>query len=368
MSKIITFFRNDLLFTISFFLALIASFFGRFDSRFIDFQVVLTLFGLMLTINGLEKAGLLNFIGQRLLSTSHSLRALIRTIVLLSFFSSMFLTNDVAILTLLPLYLMITKALQERKSILLGAVYLIVAANLGSSLFPFGNPQNLFLFSFYDLPLITFLQITGLAALLSLLLLLGSIQLLPASPLTVDKTTQSFEKKYAVLYLGLMALMIAGIFHVIPFIFATMIVAVVIFLVQKDLFRTVDYRLLLTFVCFFVIVGNISEQEKLIAMIQPFFKKEQQAFLGSIALSQVISNVPAAILIAPFTSFKKAVLLGVNVGGLGTLIASLANLIGFKLIKQALPQEQKLFQQKFYLVNFFYLFVIGSILYFYLGI
>lgn len=116
LKKIFFFFQSDLLFSISFFLALVASSFGRFDVHFIDFQVILTLFGLMLTINGLEKAGLLNFIGQRLLSKSHSLRALIRTIVLLSFFSSMVLTNDVAILTLLPMYLLITKGIQEQKA------------------------------------------------------------------------------------------------------------------------------------------------------------------------------------------------------------------------------------------------------------
>ena len=359
LKKIFFFFQSDLLFSISFFLALVASSFGRFDVHFIDFQVILTLFGLMLTINGLEKAGLLNFIGQRLLSKSHSLRALIRTIVLLSFFSSMVLTNDVAILTLLPMYLLITKGIQEQKSVLLGAVYLIVAANLGSSLFPFGNPQNLFLFSFYNLPLTTFLQTTGMMVVLSLTLLVGSIQLLPASPLIIKKTTHFFEKKYMVLYLGLMALMILGIFHVVPFVLSASIVA---------FFRSVDYRLLVTFACFFVIIGNINEQDKLIEMIQPFFQKEQQAFLGSITLSQVISNVPAAILIAPFTTYKKAVLLGVNVGGLGTLIASLANLIGYKLIKQALPQEQKRFQHKFYMVNILYLFIIGSIGYLYLGI
>lgn len=368
LKKIFFFFQSDLLFSISFFLALVASSFGRFDVHFIDFQVILTLFGLMLTINGLEKAGLLNFIGQRLLSKSHSLRALIRTIVLLSFFSSMVLTNDVAILTLLPMYLLITKGIQEQKSVLLGAVYLIVAANLGSSLFPFGNPQNLFLFSFYNLPLTTFLQTTGMMVVLSLTLLVGSIQLLPASPLIIKKTTHFFEKKYMVLYLGLMALMILGIFHVVPFVLSASIVAFVVYFFQKELFRSVDYRLLVTFACFFVIIGNINEQDKLIEMIQPFFQKEQQAFLGSITLSQVISNVPAAILIAPFTTYKKAVLLGVNVGGLGTLIASLGNLIGYKLIKQALPQEQKRFQHKFYMVNILYLFIIGSIGYLYLGI
>lgn len=171
-----------------------------------------------------------------------------------------------------------------------------------------------------------------------------------------------------VLYLGLMALMILGIFHVVPFVLSASIVAFVVYFFQKELFRSVDYRLLVTFACFFVIIGNINEQDKLIEMIQPFFQKEQQAFLGSITLSQVISNVPAAILIAPFTTYKKAVLLGVNVGGLGTLIASLANLIGYKLIKQALPQEQKRFQHKFYMVNILYLFIIGSIGYLYLGI
>lgn len=368
LKKIFFFFQSDLLFTISFFLALVASSLGRFDIHFIDFQVILTLFGLMLTINGLEKAGLLSFIGQHMISKSHSLRALIRTIVLLSFISSMVLTNDVAILTLLPMYLMITKAIEERNSVLLGAVYLIVAANLGSSPFPFGNPQNLFLFSFYEFPLTTFLQTTGIMVIFSLVLLVGSIQLLPASTLTIKKTTHFIEKKHTILYLGLMALMILGIFHVIPFVFSALIVALVVYFFQKELFRSVDYRLLITFVCFFLIVGNINEQDKLIEMIQPFFQKEQQAFLGSIGLSQVISNVPAAILIAPFTSYKKAVLLGVNVGGLGTLIASLANLIGYKLIKQALPQEQKKFQQKFYLVNILYLFLIGSIGYLYLGV
>lgn len=199
LKKIFFFFQSDLLFSISFFLALVASSFGRFDVHFIDFQVILTLFGLMLTINGLEKAGLLNFIGQRLLSKSHSLRALIRTIVLLSFFSSMVLTNDVAILTLLPMYLLITKGIQEQKSVLLGAVYLIVAANLGSSLFPFGNPQNLFLFSFYNLPLTTFLQTTGMMVVLSLTLLVGSIQLLPASPLIIKKTTHFLRKIHGTL-------------------------------------------------------------------------------------------------------------------------------------------------------------------------
>jgi Na+/H+ antiporter NhaD/arsenite permease-like protein len=367
LRKLLTFFQDDLLFTISLALALLTSFIGRFDIHFIDFQVVLTLFGLMLTINGLEKVGLLRFVGEWLVSKSHTLRSLIRTIVLLSFFSSMILTNDVAILTLLPMYLMITKNIKER-SVLLGAVYLIVAANLGSSLFPFGNPQNLFLFSFYDLPLTTFLQTTGLMALLSLLLLVGSIQLLPATTFTTKKDTHSFDKNATVLYLGLMVLMILGIFQLIPFVVATIIVSLIIFIRQRELFTTVDYRLLGTFICFFIIVGNIKEQEQLIAIIQPIFQQEQQTFLGSIALSQVISNVPAAILIAPFTTFKKAVLLGVNVGGLGTLIASLANLIGYKLIKQSLPKEQKHFLKKFYQVNVLFLCIIGTIVYLYLGL
>ena len=144
-----------------------------------------------------------------------------------------------------------------------------------------------------------------------------------------------------VLYLGLMALMILGIFHVVPFVLSASIVAFVVYFFQKELFRSVDYRLLVTFACFFVIIGNINEQDKLIEMIQPFFQKNNKPFWQHHPFSgdfQCPSSDSDCSFLQPT---RKLFCWGVNVGGLGTLIASLANLIGYKLIKQALPQEQK---------------------------
>jgi len=274
----------------------------------------------------------------------------------------MFLTNDVAILTLLPIYLLLTRKEQQRTSVLLGAVYLIVAANLGSSLFPFGNPQNLFLFSYYQISLPQFMWTTGTFVGLSLLLLLVSIQLIPNTPLEILQE-EPFEKKPALLNSGLFVLMILGIFSVLPISIPVLVVAAVVWFSNKRLFAKVDYRLLLTFLCFFLIVGNIQDLSLVTDHIRPYFQETHRAFLGSILLSQGISNVPAAILIAPFTDLEKAVLLGVNVGGLGTLIASLANLIGYKLLKQARPKEAGMFQKLFFIVNVVFLLLLGSIVY-----
>lgn len=361
--RMLAFFRTDRLFSISLLLALIACFFGTFRWSFIDFKVIFSLFGLMLVINGLEEAGLLRAFGQKLVEKSRNLRDLIRSIVLLSFFSSMFLTNDVAILTLLPIYLLLARKEQQRTSVLLGAVYLIVAANLGSSLFPFGNPQNLFLFSYYQISLPQFMWTTGTFVGLSLLLLLVSIQLIQKTPLEIALQEEPFEKKPALLNTGLFVLMILGIFSVLPISIAVLVVAAVVWFSNKRLFAKVDYRLLLTFLCFFLIVGNIQDQSLVTDLIRPYFQETHRAFLGSILLSQGISNVPAAILIAPFTDLEKAVLLGVNVGGLGTLIASLANLIGYKLLKQARPKEAGTFQKLFFIVNVIFLLLLGSIVY-----
>ncbi|WP_312499577.1 SLC13 family permease [Enterococcus sp.] len=362
-TRLIGFFKSDLLFTLSLILALVTCLTGRFSWSFIDYKVIFSLFGLMLVINGLEHTGLLHTLGQTILQKSQNLRTLIRSIVLLSFFSSMLLTNDVAILTLLPMYIMLTRGIQERSSVLLGAVYLTAAANMGSSLFPFGNPQNLFLFSYYAIPLPRFLATTATFVGLSLLALLLLIQLLPKKPLTIRVEPVIFKKKETTVYSGLLLVMILGIFGLLPMPAAVGLTAAVIFFQNKQLFVKVDYLLLLTFVFFFLIVGNIQAQTVIIDTIQPYFQESHQALIGSILLSQVISNVPAAILIAPFTTLEKALLLGVNLGGLGTLIASLANLIAYKLIKQALPHETKQYQKRFYLVNTALLITVAAVVY-----
>lgn len=355
MKRLFDFFRNDLLFSISFLLAIIAVTLGRFSIQDINFKVIATLGGLMLVISGLDATGILSYFGQILVKKSLTFRQLIRYIVLLSFFSSMFLTNDVAILTLLPIYLRMTKALANRQSVLLGSVYIIVAANLGSSFFPFGNPQNLFLYSYYNIPLLEFFYSTGLLAVLSLVLLMVSIQFIPKEPLSLIITSNPFDHQKALIYGLLMIVMIAGVFSIISYLIAFIIVAIIILFWQPQLFQKVDYRLLYTFAFFFIIVGNLSQSEELINWLQRTFTSPVNTLLDGILASQVISNVPAAILLAPFTKYHQSILLGVNIGGLGTLIASLANLIGYKIVRIQIPNDRKLFTRNFYLINIIYL-------------
>jgi len=364
MKKLIKFFCEDLLFSVSLLLAIIAVIWGRFSMQDINFKVIATLAGLMLVINGLDNSGILSYFGHILVRKSVSFRQLIRYIVLLSFFSSMFLTNDVAILTLLPIYLRLTRFIPNRQAVLLGTVYTIAAANLGSSFFPFGNPQNLFLYSYYKIPLLDFFYSTALLALISLAILMISIQFISKEPLSLTVTDNQFDHKKTTVYGILMVIMIAGVLNIVDYLFTLAIFIAVIFFWQPKLFKTIDYRLLATFAFFFIIVGNISQSESLIHWLQSIFTSSKNTLLGSILTSQVISNVPAAILLAPFTKYHQSLLLGVNIGGLGTLIASLANLIGYKIVKLQVPNDRKYFTRHFYLVNVIYLSLLTLIILF----
>lgn len=361
MSRLIAFFHKDILFSISFVSAILSISIGRFQASDIDFSVIASLFGLMLVINGLEDCGILGFLGEKLVQKSKSQRQLIRAMVFLSFSCSMILTNDVAILTLLPIYLKISKVLKNHKTVLLGAVYLIVAANLGSSFFPFGNPQNLFLYHFYTIPVSRFFLSTGSLMLVSFFLLVIATHFISAEPLQITLKIRSIDRKKGSFLTFFLLVMVAGIFDVFPYQIALLITALGVFLIQKDLFRKVDYRLLATFICFFIIVGNLQQSQLLLEFLRPFFEKARPTFFTSLFLSQVISNVPAAILAGPFTKHWQAVLLGVDIGGLGTLIASLANLIGFRLVKLYLPDKQKLFLKTFTKINLIFLAILVTL-------
>ncbi len=351
MSKFIDFFRKDLLFSISLILAIFSIIIGRFQTSDIDFSVIASLFGLMLVINGLEDSGVLGSLGEKLVKKSKTQRQLIQSMVFLSFFCSMVLTNDVAILTLLPIYLKISRALKNHQTVILGAVYLIIAANLGSSFFPFGNPQNLFLYHFYAISISHFFLSTGSLMIASFSLLVFATHFISDDSLQIDVQPRAINRKKGSLFAIFLLVMIAGIFDIFSYQLALLISVVGVLLIQRKLFRKVDYRLLATFFCFFVIVGNLQQSQFLLNFLRPLFEKERPTFFTSLFLSQVISNVPAAILSASFTKHWQAVLMGVNIGGLGTLIASLANLIGYRLVKLYLPNEQTLFFKTFTKIN-----------------
>ncbi|MDT2662498.1 SLC13 family permease [Enterococcus hulanensis] len=365
MKKAANYFSENKLLSISLLLAIISCLVGRFSADFIDYKVIFSLFGLMLLIQGFEQVGLLRFVAQKLLHYSKNSRQLVQLMLLLSLIGSMFLTNDVAILTLLPIYFKLLSVLPKFKGRLLGSVLIIVAANLGSSFFPFGNPQNLYLYDYYHVPLGQFLSWMSLVLLVSFISL-GALTLLVAkdSLAEIDLDERRIDRKETTLLAGLMLVMVLVVLDVLPYQWVIPIVALIVVFYRRELFKTVDYGLLLTFVCFFIIVGNIGEAQFIKSFLQALSGK--QIYLAGLGLSQVISNVPAAFLIAPFTTNQQAVILGVNIGGLGTLLASLANLIGYNLFRAYYPAETKKFFGLFSAVNFGLLVFLGMIFYFFI--
>ncbi|MBM7690011.1 hypothetical protein BCR24_14000 [Enterococcus ureilyticus] len=356
MKRMTTFFTDDLLFTISFVIAIISLYCGAFSLKTIDFKVIFCLFGLMLFVKNVENLGILTFFAEKMIDFSATTRSLIRNIVLLSFFSSMLLTNDVAILTLMPIYLTIIKKFPTMTDKIAGAVLLIVAANLGSSFFPFGNPQNLFLFSYYSLSTAEFFVWASVLLVSSLLFLLLSFLFIKKTTISNQNSFLPIINKKKTFFLSLIGLFILlGVFNIFPYFIIIPIATLILIFYDKKTFSSVDYKLLGTFVFFFIAVGNFSQVEMISTFIKEQFTTNTRTFFGSILVSQMISNVPAAILIAPFTVQSQALFWGVNVGGLGTIIASLANLIGFKLYKKYYPSQSKQFILQFTLINFVFL-------------
>lgn len=365
MTRINVFLKKDLLFTLSGVLALLACLLGRLSADFIDYHVIFTLLGLMGVIKVFERLGVLDYFAEKLIRTSDTTRSLIRNLTFLAFFSSMILTNDIAILTLLPVFLKIVQKTPQFKGKLAGTTLLIVAANLGSSCLPFGNPQNLYLFEHYQVSFTDFCLLLLPFFCLSVAALLAACQWIPASPLVVEsEKLPLLPAKNLLLPVVAMLLMILSVLHVLPYGAAVTAAVILTFIADKGALKEIDYRLLGTFVFFFLIVGNLSEIPAFIMIIQKLMGSFTSVLLSSALLSQFISNVPAALLLAPFTSQSSALILGVNIGGLGTLLASLANLIGYKVFIGYFPKEKKQLVQLFTLINFIFL---GVFLVFFYG-
>lgn len=243
----------------------------------------------------------------------------------------MFITNDVSLITFVPFAVMLLTASGMTELLIPVIALQTIAANLGSMLTPIGNPQNLYLYSGFHIPIQEFLLLMLPLTIISALLLVAAIMLLKNKPIDTDTSVpDSHLDGYAhlIAYLILFLVCIACVIHIIEYHIMLIITAVVIFLCDRKLFTKVDYFLLLTFVCFFIFIGNM-ERIPAVSSLMSRLITGHEAFAG-IVLSQVISNVPAAILLSGFTGNYSALLYGVNIGGLGTLIASLASIISYR--------------------------------------
>ena len=325
--------------------------------HYIDFRVLCLLLCLMAVVAGLKAIGTFHWLTCQLLRRIHSGRILGVTLVLLPFFCSMLVTNDVALIIFIPFTLMLLEDLGCGKSIIPVTVLQTVAANLGSMATPVGNPQNLYLYAFYNLGIGEFFSVTLPLTAVSLLgLTLAAFPILPRQlPERKLQQAEISSVRQLGIYIALFILSLLTVFRVLPYPVTTAVTVAVLFLTDRKLLKEIDYMLLLTFVCFFTVSENLGRVDA----IRDFLRQllEADTLLTAVGTSQIISNVPAAIMLSGFTDQWRQLLSGVNIGGLGTPIASLASLITMKFYTRHPGGDMKRFLLVFLAAN-----VIGLIL------
>lgn len=323
---------------------------GAATVKAIDFRVLALLFCLMAVVAALQRAGVFVHLAQRLAARAQSVRALCAVLVFLCFFTSMLITNDVALLTFVPFAILLLSAAGLKKHLCYTVVLQTLAANLGSMATPVGNPQNLYLFSRYSMKIGAFfaavLPVTAVSAVI-LALLLPAI---PRGSFTWRGGGAPLKKKEAAAAFLLLAVCLAAVLHWLPW--QAMLAAVALWMLiwQRPLWKEIDYGLLATFVCFFIFVGNLGAMEGVRRQMGALLQGREA--VAAALLSQGMSNVPAAVLLSGFTENGRALLLGTNIGGLGTPVASLASLISMKLYGKSEGAEKRRFLGLFSLLNF----------------
>lgn len=333
MSKIIRFIKKEIVLVVALVCALFTMLFVPVDASYIEYIDVRTLcllWCLMAVVAGIKGVGAFDWLTYQLLSRIKNGKVLSITFILLPFFSSMFVTNDVALIVFVPFTLGLLEQLDLKKAIIPILVFQTIAANLGSMATPVGNPQNLYLYANYNLDILPFfsvvLPLTGISF---IGLVLGSLPIFSSKlpHFDIQKEDIKDNRKLGI-YLLLFVLCLLTVFKVVHYGITTMIILLVLFFMDRELLPGLDYALLFTFVCFFVVSGNLGRMDSICVFLQNLLNKS--TLLTSIGASQFISNVPSAVLLSNFTNNWQELLAGVNIGGLGTPIASLASLITLK--------------------------------------
>ena len=366
--KIICLFKQETVLCVAFALAIVSMLFVHPDKEYIgyvDFRTLAILFCLMSVMAGLQKSGVFQYVARELLGRVHKAWQLVLILVLLCFFSSMLVTNDVALITFVPFPLIALGMIgpEGKRQLVIPVVVLqTIAANLGSMLTPIGNPQNLYLYGRAGLSLGDFFKLM-LPYAAAALLLASAWSLIAAracrGPVQVTfpgKAKLSGNKVHLAVYTALFVLALFTVARVIPYGIMLGVTAIALLLTDRSIFGRVDYSLLLTFIGFFLFIGNIGRLPAFSHVLQQIVSGHE--ILVGVAASQVISNVPAALLLSGFTEDLSALIIGVNLGGLGTLIASMASLISYKLIAREESQRKGAYFRYFTVANVCFLVIL----------
>lgn len=367
MKRVVSFIKKETVLLAAWVLALISAFFvtpSRAYLGYIDFRSLGILWSLMVIMQGLKQNGVFSFVGTRLLAKTKKVWQLSAVLIFLCFFCSMFITNDVALITFVPFAVMMLQSCKKEELMIPVIVLQTVAANLGSMLTPIGNPQNLYLFGVSQMGVGEFVRFMLPYTILSGVLLIVCICFLKGKSDPVDAaisekellTNERGRVEKACVYTGLFVLSLFVVGRVLDYRYMVAIVFVVVFFMEKKTIFHVDYSLLLTFVGFFIFTGNMGKIQTVSNLLQQVIQG-REVVLG-VLISQCISNVPATLLLSGFTEEYKKLLLGVNIGGLGTLIASMASLISYKIFANTCNKEKGRYFIHFTMINIVFLIVL----------
>jgi Na+/H+ antiporter NhaD/arsenite permease-like protein len=287
-------------------------------------------------------------------------RRLVISLVMITFIGSIFIANDMALLTFLPLTLYVFKECGKKKYVAFTITMQTVAANLGGMIMPFGNPQSLYLYSYFTIPLGEFVATMIVPFLVSTALIIGLCFIVKPEPVSMENNEIApIDKKRAVLYSILAALAILAVFRVVNYIVATGIIAAVLLVADYKSYKLVDYGLLMTFVAFFIFANNMSRLPSVQSFVGGLLEKN--VLLTAVVSCQFISNVPTSIFLSKFSNNYRALLLATNIGGCGTPIASLASLISLKAYNSGNKGYTLKYLGLFSLINFSFLLILTCI-------
>ncbi len=326
------FIKKNLVTVIAFFAAAITSILVPPDKEYInyfDFKTLSCLFATLAVVCALRNIRFFRIVAAKIVSVFKNIRSAIIALVYITFIGSMLIANDMALITFLPLGYYVLKSTDNREYMAFTFIMQNIAANLGGMLTPFGNPQNLYLYTYFNIGNNEFVKIMFLPFIVAIALITACCMFVEKKPLLIKNCEeQSLDKRKTIIYCVLFAISIAMVFKTVPYYIGLMVVAVALLFMDRDALKKVDYGLLLTFAFFFVFSGNMARIPAVYNFLGWLIDKN--TLLYGFLSCQFISNVPSAILLSKFTQNYQELLVAVNIGGAGTLISSLASLITFK--------------------------------------
>ncbi len=357
--KIRDFAKKEVVLSVAIICTIVTLFFVPVDKEYLgyfEYKTLVALFCMLAVVAGLKNTNVFELISKKLIGLFRTRRAVIYSLVFGTFFFDMIVANDMSLITFLPLTYIVLHSTNNDKYLAYTFILQTIAANMGGMITPYGNPQNLYLYSYYNIPTTEFFGVLLIQSLTVAALLIIAGMFIKNDPLTLEnKGHIDVDKKKLSVYVVLFVFVILSIFRVVPHLITLAIVIIAVLITDRARFKEVDYALLATFCVFFVFSGNIARITAIKDMIAAIV--QENTLVAGIVSCQFISNVPTAIFLSKFTANYRDLLVSVNIGSLGIIISSLASLITLKEYLKHQPKGFKRYMGLFTLVNTIFLVV-----------